>query len=449
VAYRAIFDSLTFIDEQGRLRPALATGWKQSSETTLEVTLRSGVRFSNGEPFTAEAVKFSIERIFKPEFLSTVRGRIPFIKSVDAVSPTVVKIETTRPDVLLPRRLAAVFIVPPRYVQQVGDQGFLSAPIGTGPFRVAEFVRLDHLTLVAVDTSWRGIPKPGQVTIRSIPDPAARVAALLSGSVDVAQNLPMDTLRMLQADRRFRAELVVQGRGYHIQFRTRGRPSVVADKRIRQAFNYAVNKETIAKQLLGGAVPVLGQLVGPSCVGHDPSIQPYPFDPTKAKQLLQSAGYQGQLVTLDHTVGSYTADKEIAETVASYLRSVGVNVETRAREFSVNIALTARGEAEAMIFNPFNCFPLMDGDFVLNWYASDHSTNLYGNPEFDKLLALSRTQFDPAKRLRTLYEIARITHDDPPAIFLFEEPVLFGLSRQVTGFTPRADFIIWFDTMSK
>lgn len=445
VVFYPIFDTLVATDAQGNPVPGLATTWRNAAPDTWELDIRQGVRFSNGEAFDAAAAKWTLDRVLKPENRQVVRARIATIKAVEAIGTHRLRIVTDKPDPILPRRLASVFMLPPAHFQRVGEQEFANRPIGTGPFEVAAFQPSASVTLRAVEGSWRGKPQLREIVLRSIPDASTRVAALRAGEVHLAENIPPDLARQLgQGGTRVVANTI--GQVNLIILNTRN--PALADRRVRQALNLAVDKEAIVQQLLSGYGEVTGQLVASNGVGHDPAIQPYPYDTARARRLLQEAGVRNLDIRIHTTQGLQLMDREVSEAVAGYLSAVGVNATIEVLETAAYVDAYHGGRMDPAFFIGWWYFPAMDGDFVFVWNQSSRPQARIHNAEFDRLYAASTAEMDGEKRKALLQQMGRLLHEEAAGIFLYHPRQTYGVRAEVSGFEPRPDRVIHFDSIA-
>ena len=194
----AIFDSLVGRDADGRIVPELAEWWKPLDDTTWQFKLRRNVVFHDGEPFNAEAVRFTVGRVLDPSQKSPNRANIAEIVRVDVLDDFTVSLVTRQPYAPLLNRLIDFPIVPPRYTAEKGNQGQALRPVGTGPFRFVELVKDERLVVEAFDRHWRGAPRIARVVFKPIPEPFTRAAALRNGEVDVITTVPPSLARELE-----------------------------------------------------------------------------------------------------------------------------------------------------------------------------------------------------------------------------------------------------------
>jgi peptide/nickel transport system substrate-binding protein len=258
-----VFDTMVGRDAAMKLVPDLALAWKATDDQTWEFELRPDVQFQNGEKFTADAVKFTLERVLDPAAHSPTISYITTVAGVDVVDEHTVRIRTKGPDPLLPTRMSRypAYIVPPAYVKQAGAD-FARKPIGTGAYRVTEFVPDDHVTMVANPGYWRGKPAIDTVIWRPIPEPTARVAALLSGEVQLIEGLPVDLVPTAEANPDVSVVNVKHG-GLIIYLGLKTSEKPLDDIRVRKALSLAIDRQTIVAQILKGYASAAGTQVGP------------------------------------------------------------------------------------------------------------------------------------------------------------------------------------------
>src|SRR5215472_5848837 len=193
----SIYDTLLTRDKQLQIVPALATSYKLVSDKVWEAKLRPGVKFHNGEPFDANAVKFSFERINRADFKSPQKGWFGTIERVEIVDPSTVRFHTKVPDPAMPARMSLMYQLPPKYVTQVGDAQANLKPVGTGPFKFVEWQKNERIVVEANDAHWSGKPAVRRATWKPIPELGSRIAALQTGQADLIVNVPPDQLPQL------------------------------------------------------------------------------------------------------------------------------------------------------------------------------------------------------------------------------------------------------------
>ncbi len=413
--------------------PVLATSWRQVNETTWEFKLRENVKFSNGEPFDAETVKYSIGRIQDPAEKSRSFKYAASVERVEVVNPTTVNLITKAPAPLIPLDMSQVYLVPPKYTAQVGSQEFANKPIGTGPFKLVEWVKDDHATLEANPDYWGGKPKLDRVTFKSIPQAATRSAAVRTGQADVVFPLQTSDVNVLKDVSGIKVETSPSERLAYIKLDQASDP-IMKDVKVRQALNYAVDKNAIVEHVFQNYATVLqGQGISAQYFGFNPNVQAYPYDPDKAKQLLAEAGYPNGFSTVLWTSrGRYQLDFETAQAVGGMLQKVGVNVEVKPLEWAVYIKDLTDKKLTPMVYAAWATYP--DADPMFDVFLKGTSYTYTDIPQFDALVKQARATMDEKKRLELLRDAAKMQHDEAMAIFLVQPQNIYAVSDRVQGF---------------
>lgn len=443
-----LYDTLQTRDKDGKLQPGLATSVTNVDPLTWELKLRPNVTFQNGEPFDATAVKFSIERMLDPSLGSVLTSTVNTIDHVDIVDPLTVRVVTKAPDPILPSRLSlqAGQILPPKYAAQAGKDGLAQSPIGAGPYRFVKWDKDDQIVLEAVPDNWRK-PKIKTIVFKPIPEGSTRVAALKTGQVDIAAAIPpADFNGIANADKTFGIN-VMSNRSFLLNMDTLNFEPF-KDKRVRQAMNYAVDKDAIVKNTLGGYGKPIGCSVIPEAFGYDASAcQRYPYDPAKAKQLLAEAGFaSGFDVGFDSTDGRYPQDKEIATAIAGQLAQVGVRANVQTFEWgSFYQGVQARKRAPihdiGMSTEQFDA----DNTMSIHFASSGAIWSRWLNPQFDQLFNQERTTVDPRARQQLLAQADQIQHDEAPMVYLHQIAYLYGVNKRVKNWQPNSTepILVW------
>jgi peptide/nickel transport system substrate-binding protein len=338
-----VFDALANVDADTRLVPGLATSWRAIDDTTWEFVLRKGVRFHDGSSFDARDVEFSIKRAAAlAEKGGQFGGFVRAISEIRIVDPHTIRFKTTRPHAVLPQDLNSIFIVS-RAVGSAGTDDFNAgrAAVGTGPFRLESFARGDRVNLVRNDDYWGGKPAWERVTLRILPQDAARMAALLAGDIDAIENIPTSDVARIARGKRLRIARKVSWRTIFLHLdQYRDAPPGVTDAngkalarnpfrdlRVRAALSAAIDRRALVDKVMEGLAAPAGNLVAPPVFAHDPSLGPPPYDPKMARQLLAEAGYpEGFRLTLSTPNNRYVNDEQVAQTVAQMWARIGVQV---------------------------------------------------------------------------------------------------------------------------
>lgn len=335
--WSVLFDSLTMIGPGGALRPGLAVSWETTSNTRWVFNLRKGVTFHNGTPMTADSVAAILEYLRSPEgrrfYTSTEVDTISAIEVIDAET---IAIETRTPDAILPKRMALIAIPEPNAWRTLGPEGFAQAPIGTGSFKLRAWGQATGRMVFDADPkSWRAPNGIDVLELWTVADATARVQALITGQVDVLEAVSIDDVEQLESSG-FKIWSFGGAQVSSIAFRTIGNPdSPLQDARVRRALNYAVNRDVIATVLFGGEAEPASQGASAGTFGYDPSLEPIPYAPDRAKALLEDAGYgDGFSMTIEVLTGFSTIDTLLYQQVAQDLRAVGVDVTVRTPPFA-------------------------------------------------------------------------------------------------------------------
>lgn len=436
-----IVESLFRLDPQtGDLVPHLALGSERIDDLTLRVTIREGVSFTNGEPVNADAVKFSLETLAVEPTQVVALGPVDHVDVVDEYTVDVV---TREPFPLLALSLALNgHVVPPVYYQEVGPDEFAAHPIGSGPFKFESRIAGQSITLVRNDGYWRGAPAFERLEYRPIPEDSSRIAALLAGEIDIATNIPASQYDRLDKSTGvdvasvlgFSAKLVILDS-------LDGSP--LKDPRVRQAINYAVDKDLLLDVLYDGHGQVSTcQLSTPVFFGYNPNLQPYPYDPERAKALLAEAGYADG-ITIDYKYRTSSGDGELTEAIAAMLEEVG---------FTINHIILEGGEflRQLSAFELRNAATLgmttaPDTTYGHNIFLQTAPYSYYRNPAFDAVVHAASQELDSQARQADLWQAAEIACQDPVALFLFSLEDIYGVSERVHGWNPSPDNLFYFE----
>lgn len=436
-----MFEGLTRVNDKGKLEPALATSWRAVNATTWEFELRSGVQFHSGHPFGADDVKYSIEQVLRPETRAVQRTRIALVTQVTVVSDRTVRVITERPFPLLPAQLPTIFIASKRYADERGEAFLADNPSGTGPFRLVSWrPGGERIELEAFDRYWGGRPQIDRVVFRQIPEGATRASALMAGEVHIANNLPIDLAEVVNRTRGYRVVSGFLGNGLIIAFNI-FKEGPHQNSKVREALSYAVDRETILRELLKGHGRILnGQVLTPEAFGYNPALTPVPFDRARAKRLLAESGFaSGFSTTLATPIGRYLMDREIAIAVAGQFQEVGVRMTVQAMDLGSFGKGLLEGQFPVFLVGWQNS-PQFDADTALQWFQSSSAYKWTGDPATDELLLQARTTVDPERR-KALYAQAteQMRTRTFPAVFLFQTKLLYGVSAQVDNFVARPD----------
>jgi peptide/nickel transport system substrate-binding protein len=432
-----IFDYLVYPNKQTEeMEPDLALSWTQVDTTTLRVKLRQGVKFHNGEDFNAQSVVASVQRILDPATQSQLVNTVSTITGAQAVDNYTVDLKTNGPDPILLKRLVWITMVP---AQASKDRAtFQVMPIGTGPYKFVEWVKGQRVALTANANYWGDKPSIKDVTYRFIPDAATRLAALKAGEVDVFPALLPEYANQVPKLGQ------VQGLNF-MWFRINALRPPTDDLRVRQAIQYAVDKDALIKNIFNGlAVLPAGQLILPAHFGFNPDIKAWPFDPAQSKKFLADYGKPVSIDLLAESSGYYPHSRELAESIASNLRDVGITVNVNYMELAAQqkaFFVTPQEDPKTKMHTVVNRHnnTLFDSDRTLSAiFHTGGAQSTYSNPDLDKLIDGARNEMDSAKRLKEYQDAWKIINDQAYMIPLLVYNELYGLSNRV-DWTPRLD----------
>jgi peptide/nickel transport system substrate-binding protein len=411
-AVRLPFDSLLAPDERGQIKEVLAVSYRSLDQTTWEFKLRPNVKFASGNPLTAQAVKWNYDRVSNPDNKLGLASRIATYDASEVVDELTIRFKTKTPDPIWPRRTFSILIADPAEGQKPGFASNPGPNAGSGLFKITAFDPGRSATLEAVPTSWRGAPRLAKIEIRSVPELGTVIAGLRTGDID---------LTLLAADRvedlvraGLRNAQVPQANIYQLWFTTnRGGP--IADKRVRQAIAYAIDKEAIIKELYAGAGRLASQWVGEDGFGYNPSLRPYPYDPNRAKQLLAEAGYAGGLTINADFLGTSLVFAGFQNATEGYLNEIGIKLNISPLETNVFVQRVFSGPRAPIMTNGVQYGPAFDADFSLNWFSNKlqpPDAVMFDNPRFQQLFDQSRAEFDQNKRRELLQQAQAVIHEE-------------------------------------
>src|SRR5437762_5582304 len=326
-----LYDTLTRWDAALKLHPGLATSWKAINDTTWEVRLRPDVKFHDGSPLTAEDVKAVYERNMVPG-KTVVQSGFATLESVQAVNPTTLRIVTRKPDPLVPVRMAQMggSIYPARFTSDEGARELARKPIGSGAYKFVSWTKDDQLVMEANRDWWGWNGKPpavDRVIWKPIPDDFARLSALQRGEVDVITNVPPDEMKIVRTLTTPATRIAT--------FLINSTQPPLSDKRVRQALHYAMDVQSIVKNLYAGQGRALSGGLADTDFGYNPELKPYPYDPARAKRLLADAGYPGGIdVTLYAGSGTMVNDKQLLEAIADMWSQAGIRTKITMMEMA-------------------------------------------------------------------------------------------------------------------
>ncbi len=457
-----IFDQLVRQDSRQRLEPGLAESWTPVSDNVWEFKLRKGVKFHDGSPFTAEDVKFTIERIPNvPNSPSSFTFAVSAIKEVEIVDPYTVRIHTEEPAPLMPRMFAAFTIVSKKNAEGMGTEDFNSgkAAIGTGPYKLVEWVRGDKIVYERNDEYWGEKLPWEKIIVRPITNDGTRVAALKSGDVDLIDFVPPADVKHLDKDSgltlskspstrliylhldsdRDDTPMVTDNNGNKIK-------NPLKDVRVRKAISKAINRPAIVARIMEGLAVPASQMVPDGYEGTSTRLKPEAYDPKGAKALLTEAGYpEGFKITIHGPNDRYVNDGDITQAVAQMLTKIGIKTEVNTMPKAVYFGKASNLEFSLMLVGwatdtgeQSNCLSALLHTYDKEKGFGSSNRGRYSNPVVDQKLEEALITVDPEKHNKLIIEATEIGMDDVGIVPIHYQVNVWG-SKKGLSYNGRTD----------
>ncbi|HYB10532.1 MAG TPA: ABC transporter substrate-binding protein [Alphaproteobacteria bacterium] len=446
IVFASLCDKLFEITPDLKIVPQLATGYEWSADNkTLTIKLRQGVVFHDGEQFDAQAAKFSLERHLNMQG-SNRKAEISAVQSVDAVDDNTIRLNLSKPFAPLLAALTdrAGMMVSPKAAQaEAGNFG--AAPVCAGPYKFVERVAQDHITLAKFDNYWnKDAFHVDQVEFRTIIDNPARLANLESGSLDMIERLPPTDVPTVRKDSKLQIASITELGYQSIEFNTNNGPMAQSpigqDPRLREAFELAIDRDALNQVVFNGEFTPGNQWVAP---GNPYYAKDFPVpkrDVEKAKALLKAAGHPNLEVTM--MTPTTQEPQAVAQVIQAMVKEAGIDLKIQSVEFATSLDRAEKGDFEAYLIG-WSGRSDPDGN-IYNFVACKAPLNdgHYCNPELDKVLDESRASSDPAARAKVYEKVAAIVLNERPWIFLYHRKWIWGLTKNVDGYTPYPDGLI-------
>lgn len=414
-----IFDTLTIRDTSNRLAPRLALSWETLDEHTWRFWLRPGVKFHNGEPCDAAAVKFSLERLKDPATESPI-VELRYVEAASVVDSLTVDIHTSQPDPILPAKLSLFggVVVPPKHLSTVDPSEFARKPVGTGPFVFSSWRRDHELRLKANSRHWSKKPSVNELIFRPMPNPASALAALQSNELDLVTDLTPEAALQLKGYQGVEIESHPGIRTAYASIDTSEGP--LADRRVRQALNHAVDVPLLIDAVLDGKARELATMIPRESFGHDPAVAPYRRDLGEAKRLLAEAGYPNGF---DTTLTASNEDSTVAEAISGLLAKAGIRAKVALLDpgtFS-NRQTSDNRKALGPIYLTSSTGWTVDGQsLVQSNVRHNRRQSRWNSPKADALIDAEERSVSPRARLRAFSELQRLLKQEAPFLFLYQ-----------------------------
>ncbi len=429
-----VWDTLVYRDPNtNEYKGQLAKSWKQVDDKTIEFELREGVKFHNGEEFDADDVVYTLNFISKPENKVVTQGNVNWIEKAEKVDKYKVRLTTKEIFPAAIEYLAGpVVIHPNQYYEKVGPKGQNEKPVGSGPYKVSNYVPGKSITLELNKDYFKDSPKPqpkiGKIDIRFIPDRQTQMAEMLSGGGDLIMHVPKDQADQLKTMPTLQ---VVSGETMRIVFMQMniqdGTPSpALKDERVRKAIIHAIDREAMVKNIVGDGSRVINTICFPSQFGcTDEGAARYNYDPAKAKALLAEAGHPN--LTMD--IVAYR-ERNQTEALIGYLQAVGIKTNLRFLQYAAMREQIATNKA-MLTHQTWGSFSVNDVSAATPNYFAFRSEDITRDPEVRDLLNKGNNSVDPAVRKDAYKGALKIIADKAYAAPLYSLPVYYVANKDL------------------
>ncbi len=401
------------------------------------------IKFHNGEPLDAEAIKAGLDFAQDPANESHYLERYAQISEIIIDDPLTLTLKTSEPFPIMPDRLSALYPIPPKYLEEHGAEHVSQNPIGTGPFKFVEWVRDERLVLERNPDYWHNDVMVNEVEFRYSPEFSSRLSALLAGEIDIIKDVTVDAMARVNDSGEARTEEIPSSRINYIALVNNREDSVFTDVRVRQAINYAVDVDAIIDGIFQGhATRMAGALseVNPEV---NPAIEPYPYDPDKALELFAEAGVDptSLVIQLDSPQGRYPMDTDAAQAIAAELGKIGITVEVQYSEWGTHLDNIVNRRTGDMFYLGWG--PALDAQGTLQFlFVGDSTYSGYGDPELEEKIHEAAQTVDPEARQALWDEIQVAVHEDAGWLFLWQQHDIYGVASEI-DWKPRLDEKLW------
>lgn len=438
-----IYQTLTVRSPDMSIKPLLAESWDHPSADTWNFKLRSGVKYSNGDPFDSSVVKWNIERVKDPATKARIAPNMSIVKSVETPDANTVTITTKTPDTTMPALMSYFFFVDPKWAP---SHDLATQPMGTGAYTLASWTKNSQIQLKARADYWGAKVGYRTVNYKILPDPAAQIAALQTGEVDVITAIGPDQMERVKAMPNVTSGALPTIRSAFLMLNTKNKP--LDDVRVRQALNYAVDKDTIVKNLFHSLIqPSPGQMITEQYSGFNKDLTPYSYDPGKAKQLLAQAGHgDGFTMTLTYPSSTYLLADKTTQVIKEQLAAVGVTVQVQPEPFASWLSSMYAGKIADAVYLTY-AWPTLDGLDVLRNFGPGGAQSFWTDQSFGASLTKAQQTADPAAHAKAISDAAATMREQAPFVFLFPQPLTYAYSSSVS-WKPRPDDWVRADEMS-
>lgn len=418
-----LYDTLYGFDLKGRMIPRMASAVAIAEDgLTYTYTLRPNIRFHNGDPLTAADVKYSLERVLDPEVKSTRRPFFaPVMAGVETPDPLTVVFKLKQPDGAFLNKIAGfLFIVPKAYTSGLpNSDAFASAPVGSGPYRLLRHDVGQVLELERFEDFYGEKPGIKRLVMKMIPEGSTRVNALLTNEVDLVVQVPLNDKERLAKNAGLKTLTNPVSAPMHVRLYSNDPSLPVSKREVRQALNHALDSKAIIRSVYHGVGQPMGTFISAYYpYGSDPSIQPFAYDPKKARDLLKAAGFASGFPLKLYSANDHP--KELAEAIAAYWGQVGVKTEILRIDYAAWSRLNNTHKSGPATITQFTNAIYDPIHPVAGSFSKTGTWSDYYNPEVEALVAKLDSTVGPEKRGDVFRQIGRLLHDDAAAVFITE-----------------------------
>lgn len=437
----SMFEPLLQVNAEGDVEPLLATVWEVGDDQlTWTLALKPDVKFHDGTDFTSESVKYTFERLQDPEFAAGRAALFTIIEEVVAVEPLVATIRTATPFPDLPFLLAdqSASIVSETASEELGYADFGLNPVGTGPFQFVEWIPNDHVTVQRFLEYHGDIAKVEELILRVVPEASSREAMLLAGEADLVVSPPPESLESLEDNGTI--EVIVIESLTQVTSEMRQTQPPFSIKEVRQAMNYAIDKDEIIATIMNGLGEVANSPAPPNVWGAV-QLEPYTYDPDRARELLAEAGYpDGFEGNLFYVSGRWAGDDQVTQALQAYWAQVGIQIELdridmgslgdRLSEHPDEVPAWTTQQLRSSTYLDYHLYRLFHSEST---FAEGAQRSGYKNEEVDALLNEGRSTFDEEARLAAYAEAQRLIWEDAAFVWVFVKANTYAQRAGITG----------------
>ncbi len=440
-----MFETLLCMDYEGEFQPCLAEDWDIEEDGTLwTFYLREGVKFHDGSEMTAEDVEFTLDRLMDEDYNSPRKADFDLIDEINVVDDYTLEVVLREPNMVFMTDLLNGYVVPKDYVEEVGNEGLASEPIGTGPFSFEEYRTDDYTLLEAFEDYWGGRPKLDSLRFRPIPEATTRIVELETGGIHLMAEVPGEELERLEEEEGIEVDSVTGTNWRSLSMNMDREP--FDDINVRRAISHAIDKQRIIDTVYPGtSIPAEGPLP-PTSWAYDSEFEGRGFDLDRAKEYMADSDYpDGFEATLMISEGEQLQRE--APLLQSMLAEIGVEIEIQSLEWGtflerltnqdydmLRVGWTTNVEPDSILYNTF--------------HSSSEQFNMFGydNSRVDELLDKGRLEPDLDKRKEIYREVQEIIVDEAPAAFVYHDERIIAYQDVVRDIEPSFSGAFWFKT---